>query len=242
MFEQWERVTSTNGEKTFANVLKQTYTGTIQDLNNLFHKKLEALAIHQFNWIHQTEQFHELKQNLTESEAVLHVDFSENYACKMSTEIQDYHFGGSRKQATIHTAVLYTVHGTKAYATLSDSLCHDDRAVWAHLEPILKELCATFSQITVLHVIIDGPITQYRNKPNFYLLSTVPFLAEFNHVMWNYSEKSHGKGAPDGVGGASKRDADLCVQRGGELQTPLDIYEMLAKKLESTITHHWVSE
>lgn len=31
-WEQWERVTSTNGEKTFANVLKQTYTGTIQDL------------------------------------------------------------------------------------------------------------------------------------------------------------------------------------------------------------------
>lgn len=112
-WEQWQRVTSTNGEKTFANILKQTYTGTIQDLKELFHKKLEALAIHQFNWIHQTEQFRDLKQNLTEYEAVLHIDFSENYACKMSTEIQSYHFGGSRKQATIHTAVLYTAHSTK---------------------------------------------------------------------------------------------------------------------------------
>ena len=91
--------------KNLFKCFKQTYTGTIQDLKELFHKKLEALAIHQFNWIHQTEQFHDLKQNLTESEAVLHLDFFENYACKMSTEIQFYHFGGSRKQATIHSAV-----------------------------------------------------------------------------------------------------------------------------------------
>ncbi|KAL7388626.1 hypothetical protein ABVT39_017872 [Epinephelus coioides] len=58
-WEQWERVTSTNGEKTFANVLKQKHTGTIQDLKELFHSKLEALAIHQFNWIHQGDS-HEI--------------------------------------------------------------------------------------------------------------------------------------------------------------------------------------
>ncbi|CAJ1050756.1 uncharacterized protein LOC111858282 [Xyrichtys novacula] len=167
---------------------------------------------------------------------------TENYACKMSTEVQAYHFGGSRKQATIHTAILYTVHGTKSYTTLSDSLRHDERAVWAHLEPILKEIRATYPQIMTLHVISDGPVTQYRNKANFYLLSTVPFLSGFKHVSWNYSEKSHGKGAPDGIGGAVKRDADLYVRRGGELQTPLDLYEMLTKKSGSTITHYWVNE
>lgn len=241
-WEQWERVTSTTGEKTFANVLKKTYTGTIQDLKELFQKKLEALAIHQFNWVHQTEQFRDLKQNLTESEAVLHIDFSENYSCKMSTEIQSYHFGGSRKQATIHTAVLYKAHSTRSYATVSNSLRHDERAVWAHLEPILKELRVTSPQITVLHIISDGPVTQYRNKSNFYLLSTVPFLTGFKHVTWNYSEKCHGKGAPDGIGGAVKRDADLYVRRGGELQTPLDLYGMLAKKSGSNITYHWIND
>lgn len=43
-WEQWERVTSTNGGNISANVLKQTYTGTIQDLKVLFHKKLETLV------------------------------------------------------------------------------------------------------------------------------------------------------------------------------------------------------
>ena len=141
-----------------------------------------------------------------ECEAVLHIDFSENYACKLSTEIQSFHFGGSRRQATIHTAVLYTVHGTKSYATLSDCLRHDEWAVWAHLEPILKELRKTFPQITTLHILSDGPVTQYRNKNNFYLLSTVPFLSAIKNVTWNYSEKSHGKGAPDGIGGTIMGD------------------------------------
>lgn len=127
--EQWKWVTSTNKEKTYANVLKQTQTGTIKDLTELFCQKLEVLAIHQLNWIHQAEQFRNLKQNITECEAVLHIDFSENYACKMNTEIQAYHFGGSRKQAMIHTAVLYTIHATKSYATLSDSFHHDERVV-----------------------------------------------------------------------------------------------------------------
>ena len=62
--EQWKRVTSTNGEKTFSNVAKQTQTRTIKDFMELFHQKLEALAVHQFNWLHQAEQFHLLKQNV----------------------------------------------------------------------------------------------------------------------------------------------------------------------------------
>ena len=171
----------------------------------MFQKKIEAIAIHQFNWVHQTEQYHALKERLTKTEAVLHVDFSENYACKLSREIQAFHFRGSRKQATIHTAVLYRVNATKSYATLSDSLRHDERAVRAHLEPILKELRTNCPQITTLHIINDGPVTQYRNKTNFYLLSTLPFIYAFKNTTWNcYLERAHGKGAPDGIGGAFK--------------------------------------
>ena len=66
----------------------------------------------------------------------------------------------------------------------------------------------------------NGPVTQYRNKNNFYLLSTIPFLSGFKQVTWNFSEKSHGKGAPDGVGGAVKRMADSSVNMGVDIQTP----------------------
>lgn len=41
-------------------------------------------------------------------EALIHVDFSENYSLKYATEVQSFHFGGSRQQVSLHTAVIYT--------------------------------------------------------------------------------------------------------------------------------------
>ncbi|XP_062386091.1 uncharacterized protein LOC134073124 [Sardina pilchardus] len=69
-------------------------------------------------------------------------------------------------------------------------------------------------EVTVIHFVSDGPTSQYRNKTNFYLASTVPFMMGFQHVTWNFSEASHGKGAPDGVGGALKNLADRIVAYG----------------------------
>lgn len=87
----------------------------------------------------------------------------------------------------------------------------------------------------------DGPITQYRNKNNFYLLSTVPFLMGFKEVTWNFSEKSHGKGALDGVGGSIKRCADEFVKKGGDLQSPKELYPML-EKTQSGVKYFWIAE
>lgn len=60
-------------------------------------------------------------------------------------------------------------------------------------------------------------------------------------MTWNFSEKSHGKGAPDGVGGAVKRIADFAVQRGADLQTPEDLFSLLKEK-ESSIKYYWISD
>lgn len=38
-------------------------------------------------------------------------------------------------------------------------------------------------------------------------------------LVWNYSEKGHGKGAPDGVGGVLKRTADQIEREGMTFQT-----------------------
>lgn len=169
------------------------------------------------------------------------MDFSENYACKLHTEIQAFHFGGSRKQVTIHTSVVYTSDGSQSYATISDSLRRDERAVWAHIEPILKKLKEQKPILTSIHFMSDRPVTQYRNKRNFYLLTTLPFILGFKEVTWNFSEKAHGKGAPDGVGGAVKHTADQRVKMGADIQTPKELYEAL-QSTASAIKYFWVSE
>ncbi|KAK0151918.1 hypothetical protein N1851_006722 [Merluccius polli] len=119
-WEHWAKEDLVVGDKTYKNWVKKTENGTIGKLVEEFNKQLEGIGIHQFNWLHQAQKFRHLKENLKDNEMVLHVDFSENYACKLNTEIQSFHFGGNRQQASIHTAVAYTSTGSQSYATISD--------------------------------------------------------------------------------------------------------------------------
>lgn len=43
---------------------------------------------------------------MDENESILQIDFSKNYSLKHAEEIQSFHFGGSRKQVTLHTSSL----------------------------------------------------------------------------------------------------------------------------------------
>ena len=106
-----------------------------------------------------------LKDSLKDDEIVVHVDFAENFGCKLNRQVQAFHFGGNRRQATVHSCVAYSSDGVQSFATISGSLRHDERAVWAHLEPVIKDVLDNRNpRPTTLHVMSDGPVTQYRNK------------------------------------------------------------------------------
>ncbi|WAR24732.1 hypothetical protein MAR_038401 [Mya arenaria] len=118
------------------------------------------------------------------------------------------HFGGSKR----HTGVAYVHNKTILFATISDTLSHAPPAIWAHLQPIILNLKDTYSRLKKLHMISDGPTTQYRCKTNFYPFATKLFDLGFSEGgSWNFMEAVHGKGAPDGVGAALKRNADALV-------------------------------
>ena len=96
-WEHWAKEDVVVGDKTYKNWVKKTENGTMGKLVQEFNKRLEGIAIHQFNWLHQALKFRHLKENLKDNKMVLHVDISENYACKLNTEIQSFHFGGNRQ-------------------------------------------------------------------------------------------------------------------------------------------------
>lgn len=90
----------------------------------------------------------------------------------IKSEIQSVHFGGSRKQFTLHTAVLYfniDGHATKTqcFSTISTSFRHDAAAVWAHLIQILTEIEQIIPLVQNLIIVSDSPSGQYRNKKYF---------------------------------------------------------------------------
>lgn len=220
--------------------VKEVISVTADDLAKELVNQLPKFMPHTCNIIHQHKALKELKQNLSSHDVVLHMDFSENYACKFSSEIQAFHFGGSQEQVCIHTVMLYykppEAEETQALGmcTLSDSLNHDSSAIIAHLNPIFKRVEELVPQVKSIHFISDGPTTQYRNRNMFKLMITeipsrFPFLKSFS---WNYSEAGHGKGAPDGLGGTLKRTADLLVARGKDINNFDQFFEELQKNIK----------
>lgn len=143
----------------------------------------------------------------------------ENYLWKYSAEIQAVHFGASHQQATVHTGVLYVGKDASpfCFCTISQSKQKGPPAIWQHLEPVLDYIQAHHPSVSVVLYFSDGPCTQYRQKGNFFLFSTELSKRGFVSGTWNFFEASHGKGAPDGVGGVLKRLADQLVSQGHDI-------------------------
>ncbi|MGH0121770.1 UNVERIFIED_CONTAM: hypothetical protein FKN15_075518 [Acipenser sinensis] len=202
---------------------------TAEKLLDFTRVSLPNFCVHIYNISHQYDRMNKLKQSLADEEAIIHIDYSENYSCKYYKEVKEIHFGGSHQQVTLHTGVLYLSWGrVESFASLSSSLQHDAVATWAHLEPVLRDLRENHPAVTDLHFLSDGPMSQYRNKRNFYLASTIPFMKGFSYITWNFSEVSHGKGAPDGVGGALKNLADRIVTYGTDVPNVETMFDQLS--------------
>ena len=205
--------TNDAGQKTIIAsmmTIKEKESGTIKTLRDELNKEVQRVCRHLFNIKHQYKTLRLLRQELTHEEIVVHIDFSENYNCKYSKAIQSTHFGASQRQISIHTGMAYTADKSIPFSTVSDNLKHGPSGIWAHLEPILRYLKDT-TGTSIIHFISDGPTTQYRCKNNFYLLSKKVFDLGFKFSTWNFMEAGHGKGAPDGIGAAIKRQADHLV-------------------------------
>ena len=204
-------------------------------LVNQFESRLHVFKKHVFNIRNQYQAYKNIRENLCSAEALIHIDISENYACKYSAEVQSMHFGASHQQASLHTGVLYvrladeSSSKTLPFCSISASRRHDPPGIWAHLDPVLDWLCDEFPSVTTLHIFSDGPTTQYRQKANFYLLSTIPFQRGFTAITWHFFEAGHGKGAPDGVGGSLKRAADRVLKLGGDIPNATALYQTLLK-------------
>lgn len=224
-------------ERLSLKTFKTTVTCTKKDLVKAFKEYLPKIMIHTANINHQYRILDTIKKELKCDEIFIHMDFSENYECKYAREIQSVHFGGSKPQVTLHTVVVYYCdqlsgeHRHKSFVTLSDCNLHSAVAIAAHLEPVIKDVKEFIPQIRTVHFLSDGPTTQYRNKYMFQIFgSTLSTWLESERMAWHYSESSHGKGAPDGIGGAIKRAADAIIAKGEDVPD----FETLVSKLQGS--------
>lgn len=203
-------------------------------------KEIIPFLEHTYKMVGQYHTIKDIKNNITIQEALVHIDFSENYSLKYAEEVQSFHFGGSRQQVCLHTAVVYTHNfdtglvTPTSMCTISNCLRHDASAVWAHLVPLLKQVIKLNPLIDTIHFVSDSPSSQYRNKTMFFIITQLyTDFSQLSKITWNYSEAGHGKGAPDGVGATLKRTADRTVLFGRDVGTYNQFYDLIKNQIEN---------
>lgn len=216
-------------------MVKQKKTDTFKSLWASFKEELHNMKRHSFNITHQYKEYRRCIESLDERSVLLHIDFSENYICKLSKEIQSMHFGSSRQQVTLHTGLLYASNDKIPFASISPNNDHGPDAIWAHLQPVLEWIREKFPTADSIHFYSDGPTTQYRQKKNFYYFSKVTKELGFPYSIWNFFEASHGKGAADGVGGALKRNLDSMVAYGNDIPDAKTAFDLLLNETDTSI-------
>jgi len=187
----------------------------------------EKVVRHVFNIRNQYKMLRILKESLRDDECVIHMDFSENFSCQYSEEIQAVHFGSSHQQASLHTGIVYVSESNIPFCTLSACTRHDPSAIWAHLDPILCHVRSAYPLVVKVHFVSDGPTTQYRNKSNFYFFSQIIYDKGFTWGSWNFMEAGHGKGAPDGIGASIKRKCDAAIAHGTDVKDARAVFDVL---------------
>ncbi|KAK3923447.1 Minor capsid protein L2 [Frankliniella fusca] len=143
----------------------------------------------------------ETKKNLKVGEAVVLMDFAENYSMLMQEEVQGYHW--TNDQATIHPYVIY--------------YRDDAEAELKHLNfVVISDTKKTQRPIYLLTV------SQYRNKFGFANLAC--HQEDFNlEAEWNFFETAHGKSPCDGIGGTVKRSAARASIQGVKIRSAQEL-------------------
>lgn len=209
-------------EKLCQKTIKEKVSSSRRDLVNHLLLKLPVFMNHLNNIYHQYQAINHAKRRVDQETAVLHIDFAENYICKYAEEVQAVHFGASKSQVSLHTAVLYHFGEYDSiitpFCTIAENLRHDPVFICNHLLPILNIIKTSHPNLKTMHFVSDGPSSQYRNKSMFFLMAN--FLAvnlNVQNLVWHYNEAGHGKGSPDGIGATVKRTADQSVARGKDV-------------------------
>ena len=96
---------------------------------------------------------------------------------------------------------------------------------WDWSERSIQKSASCMYSVMGRHHSINRKEISYTFLPN-------PFKCGFETISWHFFEASHGKGAPDGVGGTHKRTADRLVHQGRDSNDA----EALFRELKSANT------
>lgn len=221
-WKQWQEI-----DKRPSLVEKSTTLGEcVQELN----KQLQFFKIHCFTKKKQATYFDVCKNTIKDnpSQAVMQIDFAENFSLIHQDEIQSAHW--SHSQVTIFTCCLWHKTGVKSYVVVSNDLKHSKYSVWVFLKSIFAEVKKELPEINHIYLFSDNCAAQFKSR--FSVTNICHSKDDFGvTIEWDFFASGHGKGAVDGLGGTVKRLVWRAVQgRLAIINSAVEFYNFCASK------------
>ncbi len=224
------------------------HVATPQQFIELLTERTDKLAVHHFISKHQSSYFRNLKENLSQSECIILLDFAENYSFIVQDAAQGYHWDNS--QCTLHPFAVYIRDSTDdgslqikchSLCIISDCLKHDTVAVHTFLKQVLPHVRNLLPTLKKVIYFSDGSAAQYKNYKNFRNL--MQHKEDFGlQAEWHFFATSHGKSPCDGIGGTVKRSASrasLQATTSSHILTPRDLFQYAENKIKN-IQFFWI--
>ena len=196
-----------------------TQTLSANDFLSFVCEKLDSVTAHSFIAKNRSKYLKKLKEELSQNEVMVLVDFAENRSFLVQDEVQSYHWNS--QQCTLHPVVIYYKHINQiveqSLCIISDYLTHDVSFVYKVKSESINFIRQKVNpEIKKVHYFSDGCAGQYKNKKHFLnlCLHKIDFKVD---CFWNFFATSHGKSPCDGIGGTVKRLATKT-----SLQRPID--------------------
>lgn len=142
-----------------------------EDANNFIKqlcKDVSNLTLHHFIADTQKRYLNYCKDNLTVSECIILMDFSENYSFIIQNSVQAFYYNNT--QATIHPFVVYYKSEESGellnenFCVISDCKDHYAYTVNAFTSKLMSIIREKFSWIKSIIYFSDGAPQQYKNK------------------------------------------------------------------------------
>lgn len=129
----------------------------------MFYSDFSFYKLHKYLVKTQLQYVNDLKNQQPEKEAVIILDYSENYSTTSLDEIQSSYFG--KRQISIFTAVAYVGQNEPVtFLIANDDINHAKEQVWLYQKKIVGCLKEDFPSIEHVGFVSDGCAAQFKNR------------------------------------------------------------------------------
>lgn len=216
-------------DKTIMKVIEE---GTAFDLAKYIISITPQFLEHSYVKRNQADSYQKQREaigcsSFNPKDALIQVDFSENFTCIAQDEVQSFHW--VQPQVSLFTVSLWHSGTHHPIIIASDNLDHSKHTIVAYIDKLLEEVPSEVENVSLWS---DGPRSQFKNR---FIAASLGILQRRHktNITWNYFATSHGKGPVDGIGGATKRQVRCSVLQRKNVVFNANQFVNVAKEVSS---------